>query len=155
MAAAAAAAADAAAVAAPYHHHRRHRLLRTAAVVQLPVPVPAGHLYNKRGPIGQVPGGIGNNNINSHIGVGGTSGNILHGGVKGQRQPFLQRLPSRIHDLTRAIEMAVSGAANTATHQQQQQQQRQHAQAKQTSLKNKPNNNRQAGSKKLQQSEKV
>lgn len=153
MAAAAAAAADAAAVAAPYHHHRR-RLLRTAAVVQLPVPVPAGHLYNKRGP-GQVPGGIANNNINSHIGVGGTGGGILHG-VKGQRQPFLQRLPSRIHDLTRAIEMAVSGAANTATQQQQQQQQqRQHAQAKQTSLKSKPNNNRQAGSKKLQQIEKV
>jgi len=150
VAAAAAAAADAAAVAAPYH--RRHRLLRTAAVVQLPVPMPAGHLYNKRGP-GQMPGSIGNNNINSHIGVGGTAGGILHGGVKGQRQPFLQRLPSRIHDLTRAIEMAVSGAANTAT--QQQQQQRQHAQAKQTSLKNKPNNNRQAGSKKLQQSEKV
>lgn len=114
--------------------------------------MPAGHLYNKRGP-GQMPGSIGNNNINSHIGVGGTAGGILHGGVKGQRQPFLQRLPSRIHDLTRAIEMAVSGAANTAT--QQQQQQRQHAQAKQTSLKNKPNNNRQAGSKKLQQSEKV
>lgn len=122
-------------------------------MVQLPVPVPAGHLYNKRGP-GQVPGGIANNNINSHIGVGGTGGGILHG-VKGQRQPFLQRLPSRIHDLTRAIEMAVSGAANTATQQQQQQQQRQHAQAKQTSLKSKPNNNRQAGSKKLQQSEKV
>ncbi|TGZ37879.1 ELAV-like protein 2 [Temnothorax longispinosus] len=76
---------------------------------------------------------------NNHIGVGGTGGGILHGGVKGQRQPFLQRLPSRIHDLTRAIEMAVSGAANTAT--QQQQQQRQHAQAKQTSLKSKPNNN--------------
>lgn len=153
MAAAAAAAADAAAAAAPYHH-RRHRLLRTAAVVQLPVPVPAGHLYNKRGP-GQVPGGIGNNNINSHIGIGGAGGGILHGGIKGQRQPFLQRLPSRIHDLTRAIEMAVSGAANTATQQQQQQQQRQHAQAKQTSLKNKPNNKSQAGSKKLQQSEKV
>lgn len=124
-------------------------------MVQLPVPMPAGHLYNKRGP-GQVPGGgIGNNNINSYIAVGGTGGGILHGGVKGQRQPFLQRLPSRIHDLTRAIEMAVSGAANTATQQQQQQQQRQHAQAKQTSLKSKPNNNRQAGSKKLQQSEKV
>lgn len=148
MAAAAAAAADAAAVAAPYHH-RRHRLLRTAAVVQLPMPMPAGHLYNKRGP-GQIPGVIGgNNNINSHIGGGG----IFHGGSKGQRQPFLQRLPSRIHDLTRAIEMAVSGAANPAT--QQQQQQRQHAQAKQTSLKSKPNNNRQAGSKKLQQSEKA
>lgn len=124
-------------------------------MVQLPVPVPvpAGHLYNKRGP-GQVPGGIGNSNINSHIGIGSTGGGILHGGIKGQRQPFLQRLPSRLHDLTRAIEMAVSGAANTAT-QQQQQQQRQHAQAKQTSLKSKPNNNRQAGSKKLQQSEKV
>lgn len=150
-AAAAAAAADAAAVAAPYHH-RRHRLLRTAAVVQLPVPVPAGHLYNKRG-AGQAPGGGivsgGNNNINSHVGGGG----IFHGGVKGQRQPFLQRLPSRIHDLTRAIEMAVSGAANPATHQQQQQ--RQHAQAKQTSLKSKPNNNRQTGNKKLQQSEKA
>ncbi|KYN30780.1 hypothetical protein ALC56_14591 [Trachymyrmex septentrionalis] len=118
--------------------------------------MPAGHLYNKRpGPGGQVPGGIGNNGINSHIGIGGTAGGILHGGVKGQRQPFLQRLPSRIHDLTRAIEMAVSGAANTATQQHQQQQQRQHAQAKQTSLKSKPNNNRQAGSKKLQQSEKV
>ncbi|KYQ55271.1 ELAV-like protein 2 [Trachymyrmex zeteki] len=113
-----------------------------------------GNRVLQRGP-GQVPGGIGNNNINSHIGVGGTAGGILHGGVKGQRQPFLQRLPSRIHDLTRAIEMAVSGAANTATQQHQQQQQRQHAQAKQTSLKNKPNNNRQAGSKKLQQSEKV
>lgn len=149
MAAAAAAAADAAAVAAPYHH-RRHRLLRTAAVVQLPMPIPAGHLYNKRGP-GQIPGVIAsNNNINSHIGGSG----IFHGGTKGQRQPFLQRLPSRIHDLTRAIEMAVSGAANPAT-QQQQQQQRQHAQAKQTSLKSKPNNNRQAGSKKLQQSEKA
>lgn len=149
-AAAAAAAADAAAVAAPYHH-RRHRLLRTAAVVQLPMPVPAGHLYNKRG-AGQAPGGGiisgGNNNINSHIGGGG----ILHGGAKGQRQPFFQRLPSRIHDLTRAaIEMAVSGAANPATHQQQ----RHHAQAKQTSLKSKPNNNRQTGNKKLQQSEKA
>ncbi|KAL6266791.1 hypothetical protein P5V15_003623 [Pogonomyrmex californicus] len=119
--------------------------------------MPTGHLYNKRVP-GHVPvGGIGSSNINSHIGVGGSGvgagGGILHGGAKGQRQPFLQRLPSRIHDLTRAIEMAVSGAANTAT--QQQQQQRQHAQAKQTSLKSKSNNNRQAGSKKLQQSEKV
>lgn len=132
-----AAAADAAAIAAPYH--RRHRLLRTA-VVQLPVPVP-GHLYNKRMP-GQVPNG-GNNNLNSH-------GSILYG-AKDQRQPFLQRLPSRIrYDLTRAIEMAVSGTANPA--QQQQQQQHQHAQAKQTSLKNKPNN-RQANSKK--QSEKA
>ncbi|KAL6427295.1 hypothetical protein ACFW04_008698 [Cataglyphis niger] len=118
------------------------------------MPIPAGHLYNKRGP-GQIPGVIaGNNNINSHIGGSG----IFHGGTKAaQRQPFLQRLPSRIHDLTRAIEMAVSGAANPATQQQQQQQQqqRQHAQAKQTSLKSKPNNNRQAGSKKLQQSEKA
>lgn len=113
------------------------------------MPMPAGHLYNKRGP-GQIPGVIGgNNNISSHLGGGG----IFHGGAKGQRQPFLQRLPSRIHDLTRAIEMAVSGAANPVT--QQQQQQRQHAQAKQTSLKSKPNNNRQAGSKKLQQSEKA
>ncbi|KAL0119270.1 hypothetical protein PUN28_009690 [Cardiocondyla obscurior] len=114
--------------------------------------MPAGHLYNKVRLPGQVPGGIGSGNINSHIGLGGTAGGILHGGVKAQRQPFLQRLPSRIHDLTRAIEMAVSGAANPAA--QQQQQQRQHAQAKQTSLKSKPNNNRQAG-KKLQQSEKV
>lgn len=143
---AAAAAADAAAVSAPYH--RRHRLLRTAAVVQLPVPMPAGHLYNKRG-VGPIPGvSGGNNNVNSaHIGSGG---GILHAGTKGQRQPFLQRLPSRIHHLTRAIEMAVWGTANPT---QQQQQQHQHTQAK--TLKSKPNNNRQAGSKKLQQSEKT
>ncbi|RLU19592.1 hypothetical protein DMN91_008149 [Ooceraea biroi] len=115
------------------------------------MPVPAGHLYNKRG-TGQIPGGSGgNNNISGHIGGGG---GILHGGAKGQRQPFLQRLPSRIHHLTRAIEMAVTGAANPTT--QQQQQQRQHAQAKQVSLKSsKPNNNHQAGNKKLQQSEKA
>ncbi|XP_032686278.1 PAX-interacting protein 1-like [Odontomachus brunneus] len=120
-----------------------------------------GHFYNKRGP-GQVPGANPGNSIgNTHH--GGAGNGILHG-AKGQRQPFLQRLPSRIHDLTRAIEMAVSGGANPVQqqqqhhHHQQQQHQRQHAQAKQqqqTSFKNKPNNNRQAGGKKLQQSEKA
>jgi len=96
-AAAAAATADAAVIAAPYHHHRRHQLLRTA-VVQLPMPMPAGHhLYNKRA-AGQLSGGGGgsggNNNIGGHIGAGGDCGGILHGGVKGQRQPFFQRPPS-------------------------------------------------------------